>query len=179
MSKNENRSVAIVKLVAWSVVALVLIAMFVAMIVLRIGNVMHFETGFYIMSGSFYEDADTYNVGNISYTDDIKHIDVDWSAGKIDVVIWDGDGVKLEESGHGDVDRNKMRSRVDGDTLQIKFIKSGHAWFASQPEKSLVIYVPADMALSLGEVDIAAASADVTVGDMETDGTVVIACRPS
>jgi DUF4097 and DUF4098 domain-containing protein YvlB len=174
---NNNRSAAIVKLVIWSAVALILIAIFVLMLVMQTDGIISFGSGFHVSSRIYYEDAHLYNVGNITYSDEVKNIDVDWSAGKIDVVVWDGDAVKLEESGHGDIEQNKMRSRVDGNTLRIKFAKSGLKLSEDEYKKSLVIYIPKDIALTLGEIDIAAAAAEVTVGDSETAEAIVIACR--
>lgn len=172
---NNNRSAAIVKLVIWSVVALILIAIFAIMLFIGTDGIISFESGFQISSRIYYSDEDTYSVGNVSYGDEIKSIDVDWSTGKIDILVWDGDEVKLEEDGDDDLEQYKMRSRVEGDTLQIKFAKSGLRWDADNIEKSLVIYIPKDLALTLHEIDISAATAEVTVG-AEEDASEVIVC---
>lgn len=169
---NNNRSAAIVKLVIWSVVALILTAIFATMLMLDSNGIIRFSLG---QGSIFYNDPDSYSIGNVSYSDKITSIAVDWAEGKIDLVVWDGDEVKLEESGHGDDERYMMRSRVDGDDLEIKFAKSGLRWDSANLKKTLVIYIPKDLALTLHEIDISAAAAEVTVG-AEEDASEVIVC---
>ena len=154
---------AIVKLVAWSLVLLILVGLFAIMLLgntfdfINIGNISFF-------SSYVYDDPETYNVGDMEYSDMIYSLDISWIAGTVDIVASDGDSVKLVESGADDDDEALMRSKVKGGRLIVKFADSGISIFGNnrQPKK-LTVYIPASMCGSLQTLAVDGASSVLTV----------------
>ncbi len=171
--RADVRMSAVIKIVIWSFVALILIGILgIAIASSGGGNLFDLgfsfgETGFTLFGGYVYDDADTYGVGNCTYGESIKNINIDWTAGKVSLSVWDGEGVKVEESGRINNQKDQMRTRVIGDTLDIKFAASGIRWGNSTPAKQLYVYIPKDMAVSLGNISVNTASADVCLSDTE------------
>ncbi len=154
---------AIAKIIVWSVVLVILVGVFSSVMIL--GNVS-FEAlggGFSVISGYTYADADRYNVGNRSYTDEISGMDIEWTSGDIRIQVYGGEEIKLEESGAGESDTNFMRTRISGGVLYVKYVKSGIRWFSGIPEKSLTVYLPEKYAPEMNNIDIEAVSADVGI----------------
>ncbi len=150
----------VVKLVIWVIVAIALLSV-VGVILsgdgfpfgeIRVG-------GFALFGGYYYADGNDYNVGNREYNTDVTSIDLSWHAGTVNIVLYEGDSVKLSETGVGSKDEDKMRSRMIGDELVIKYAESGVWFFKRFSEKELTVYLPADTDLSGIEID--AASADI------------------
>lgn len=111
-----------------------------------------------------YNDAE-YQVGTIEWTNDIKRVQIDWTAGEINISYNDDDSFSYEEIVK-DKDRDdiKMRSRTDGDTLYIKFAKSG--LHQRGLEKDLMLKLPKDYQFE--DIDIDVVSADVTFTELYT-----------
>lgn len=161
--RSVEKSAAIVKLVAWSVVAVVLIALFA---LLMVGQSMNFLPigGFYFFGGEVYPDADSYSVGDATYKADIKELNIDWTAGDVNIITYDGEEIKIEEKGAGEKDENRMRTRLQGDRIDVKFIKSGKRVVASTPEKTLNVYIPESASDGRISLTVNTASADIYVG---------------
>lgn len=163
--KKGARGSAIVKLVIWAIVAAILIAIFASVMAMR--DTSGFDgviriSGFSLLGGEFYSDGDSYNVGNREYSERVTDIDVSWTSGSVSFGVWDGDTVKLEETGMGENEDNFMRSKVKDGKLIIKYVRSGLSFFKTYPEKDLTVLLPKSMASSLGDVEIETASANVT-----------------
>lgn len=173
MSENKTaRSGAIVKLVVWSVVLVILVSVFAVALSLRTFDIFSIS-GFSVLHGEIYDDHESYNVGEASYSN-IKNFSIHWTAGSVDIVVYDGEEVKLEESGAIGGEDDMMRSRAFGGTLEIRYIKSGYRWFGNIEEKDLKIYIPRTVAQELGTVEIFTSSADLRIGE---SGNESIACK--
>lgn len=167
---------AIVKLVAWSLVLLILVGLFALMLLgntidfINIGNISFF-------SSYVYDDPETYNVGDMEYDDMVYSLDISWMAGTVDIVVSDGDSVKLVESGADDDDEALMRSKVEGGRLIVKFADSGISIFGNnrQPKK-LTVYIPASMCRSLQTLAVDGASSVLTVDGGYGDKSESIFC---
>ena len=169
-----NKSAIVTRLVIWSVVSLLLISVFIAAMIdsgssgWNIGGIM-------FVKNEIYKDADSYNVGNKTYTDEIKNLDIHWTSGEINIVIREGDKVEIKESGAGDDEDFEMRSKIIGDTLDIRFVKSGlRTWHI--PDKKLTVYIPPSVAMSLEKIDVKIVSADVTVGNEDSKSSIAFSC---
>lgn len=173
MSENKTaRSGAIVKLVVWSVVLVILVSVFAIALSIRTFDIFSIS-GFSVLHCEIYGDHESYNVGEASYSN-IKKFSIHWTAGSVDIVVYDGEYVKLEESGAIGGEDDMMRSRAFGDTLEIRYIKSGYRWFENIKEKNLKIYIPRTVAQELGIVEIFTSSADLRIGE---SGKESIVCK--
>lgn len=159
MKKSNARSASIIKLVIWIVVLLILLSVFAS---LMVGYAFGRNKTFGV--STVYPDGDSYNVGSREYTVPVSDIEVDWLAGSLQILVWDEDNIKVEEEGEIKDEDEKLRSRIDGGKLQIKYVKSGFGFFRGMPTKKLTLYIPSSFAANLGEVDVAA------VGDVKING---------
>ncbi len=167
MSENRiNKGVAITKLVAWTIVAVILIALLSVLMVFHHGLNFSFSLG--IFGAEYYEDADKYSAGNAKYDSVINSIEIDWAVGKIIVTVYDGDEISVEESYSGSDQDDRMRTRISGDTLMIKFAKSGVKYINDPPKKTLTVRIPESMADRGIDLNISAAAADTDVSGSES-----------
>ncbi len=163
--KRINKGAAITKLVAWSVVAVILIALLSVLMVFHHGMNFSFSLG--VFGADYYEDAHKYSMGNASYDSVIDSIDIDWAVGKIIVTVHDGEEISVEESYLGSNDDDRMRTRIAGDTLMIKYAKSGVRYVNDPPKKTLTVRIPESMAQRGIDLNISAAAADTDVSGSE------------
>ncbi len=159
---KNNRGGAIVKLVIWSVVLIILAAIFALGLIFKNGFTINGSTSFSIISSYTYENAEKYSAGNTSYTGEVKELDIEWTAGDVKIVVYDGDEIKLEESGAGERGDNKMRTYLDNGTLHIRYARSGIRLFSDIPTKKLTVSLPEKYASALYEINIKAVSANIS-----------------
>ncbi len=115
-----------------------------------------------------YPNADKYTVGNREINDKIKNLDIDWVSGDITISFHDSDTVKVEERCSDDLkDSKKLHTWVDGDTLHVRFCKSGEMMLFKTPEKDLEILLPKDTKLS--EMSLDGSSCDCDVRDLTAE----------
>ena len=171
MNDNKtSKSGAIVKLIIWSVVLLILISLFATLMILNNGNAFGLKELPAIMTTYKYDFPEKYSAGDAVYTDEVKKLDIEWISGDVTVKVYDGDEVKLEESGAIDEDADKMRTYLGDGTLYVRYAKSGMRWFGSIFSKSLTLYLPEKYASALDKITLNAVSSDV-----KTEGDIV--CR--
>ncbi len=109
-----------------------------------------------------YEDADKYKAGNAEFTCSFDSVEIDWSAGSVDIKYHDSDTVKIEETSNKEVDENMtVHYYTDGKTLHVKYQKSGKVNTYLNLQKNLTLTLP--QTVSLEKLDIDTASADVKV----------------
>lgn len=154
---------AVIRIVIWSLVAVILTGALVAGIALRgfwsgLGN---FSIGF---SGNVY--SGDYNIGGGSVTERINAVSVDWISGKIDISVYDGDTVEINETEVEDEDY-KLRYRVENGKLTVHSEKSGFSFgIISRPKKELTIKIPRAYAENLKEIKISSTSADINLNGL-------------
>lgn len=123
----------------------------------------------YFNSGSYsYEDSG-FNTGDGKVTDEIKKLNIDWISGGVNISYHSSDDISLSEenlsSATTSLDDNlKLRYKVEGDTLQIKFCKSGVIPF--NLSKKLNIVLPEGTAFD--SVYVNTVSANFTFDTLET-----------
>ncbi len=159
----------IIKLIVWSVVLVTLVSLFGVMLTgnsfdfIKIGNIS-------FLGGYIYDDSETYNVGDAEYSDAVHSLDISWIAGSVDIVVSDGDTIKLIESGASENDEDLMRSKVENGCLIVKFADSGVKLFGKQQPKALTVSIPASMCGSVQTLSVDSASSCLTVDGAYGDG---------
>ena len=161
--EKRKKGGAIVKLIAWSLVAILLIMLMIGMMVSADNGFLTFGS-FSLLGGYFYDDCELYGVGNAEYDGEtVDSIDISWESGKVNVKIWDGDSFKVEEDGRIENDENTMRTRVDDGKLTVKFAKSGVRIFNKSYSKELTVWIPSAYAEKVKVIKVESASADISV----------------
>lgn len=163
--KNGPRIAAIIKLIAWSIVLVVLITVLLS--ALRSGE-SGCKGGFSVFGGITYADPASYDVGSREYSGELSCIYVDWQCGQLKLEVYDGETVKLEED-EVDDDDLKLRSKLVNGELTVKYMNSGLKLFSSYPKKTLTIYVPQKYATAIAKLDIDSASAKLEINSIVAD----------
>lgn len=138
-----NKSGKIVKIVLMSLLAMCLTAIMVCTIVFD-----NFNLGFFSINLGTYDEIGYSVSENITELDPekISNINIDWVSGEIEVSKSADGKMRISESARNgesiDYDE-RMRYQVSGDTLTVKFQKSGfHIGFYNYPSKKLIVELP-------------------------------------
>ena len=110
-----------------------------------------------------YADENKYSIGNFEYdAENIKTVDIEWIFGDITIVPGAKSGkLSVKEDADGVDEDLKMRCRVDGDTLRVKFCKSGfRSKMTPGAEKNVTVEIPDGVSLVVDAV-----SSDVLIGN--------------
>lgn len=156
---------AVVRIVIWSLAALILTGILVAGIALRgfWGKSGDFSI---VISGTTYADADSYKIGGGSVTEPINAVEVDWVSGKIEISVYDGETTEISENEISDEDY-KLRYRVENGRLTVHSEKSGFSFgIIGRPKKELTIKIPRAYAENLKEIKISSTSADTNLNGL-------------
>lgn len=141
---------AIVRIVIYSIVLLLLVALLLAG--LGIGTFMF-----------------QYNGGSSNYitgegtvvAEQIEKLQIDWAAGSINIVTADTDVITFTENGYGG-ENDRMAYTQNGSTLKISYSKPAiQIGFVSLPSKDLTITVPKDWECK--ELELDGASLDIRI----------------
>lgn len=163
--KAMNKGVktgTIVAIVCWSIVALLLITVLTASLTGGIGGFGNWAGGFGIgvidFGGGEYSVQGKYEVD----AKGIDDINIQWTAGRVNVEPYDGDTIRFEEGARRELeDKFKLIYEVNGATLNIKYLGSVFSW--NVPSKQLEMKVPKELAGKLSKFTVDSTSADVTV----------------
>lgn len=164
---------AVIRIVIWSLVAVILTGMLVAGIALKgaNGGLGDFSIG---ISGNTYADAGSYSIGGGSISERISAAEVNWVSGKIDISVYDGETVEISETAVNDEDY-KLRYKVENGKLTVHSEKSGFSFgFVSRPKKELAIKIPRAFAEDFSELKINSVSAEINVSGLTVSQTVEI-----
>lgn len=162
------KKTAIVRIVIWSVVALVLTGILISALVFKKNPDAP------IISNDYkYDNENEYSVGAIELSaTEFTSVRVDWISGNIYLHAYDGDKVKVEETSHDDIEEKyELRWLVKDNTLYIRPCKSMSSWNLADkiPTKDLFIYIPYDLAAMMDKVHIDNASASVNISGITAD----------
>lgn len=162
---------AIVRLVIWSVTALILIAMLVCGIVF--GGLFQngFGNGWSIgTTGGTYANADAYSVGNASISETVNELSVNWISGSVRIEAYDGSTVEISESPVSD-DDDRLRYLTENGKLTIQYRKSGFTiGIFKSGKKDLTIRIPQQAAENLKNVNIDVVSAKISATGLAITG---------
>lgn len=154
---------AVIRIVIWSLVALILTGVLVAGVVLKgfWGGLGDFSIG---VTGNVY--SGDYNIGGGSITEPINAVEVDWVSGKVDISVYDGDTTEIIENEISEEDY-KLRYRVENGRLTVHSEKSGFNFgIIRRPKKELTIKIPRTYAENLKEIKISSTSADININGL-------------
>lgn len=147
------------------------IAMVVCVVVLLCAVIVT-STGLFGGSGiGGYANAEKYTSGDTDIKDEIKNLDINWTAGQVKVAYHTGSTATLRETAKRQLsDDEKLQWWIDGDTLRVQFTKPGIRW--NMPEKELTITLPEGIELkqaaihtTSGDIEIPAMKAELLVLD--------------
>ena len=139
--------------------------------------------GVFKAMGFSYENADKYTAGETDISDSVKNLDIDWINGKVIVQYHDDSTILLREESKKKIGKDmEMRWWLDGDTLRVRYAKSGFRLLGFwNQEKELTLTLPEDIAFddvlieaTSGDLEIPALKAedltmDVTSGDINAE----------
>lgn len=162
------RKSAIVRIVIWSVVALVLTGILISALVFKKNPDAP------IISNDYkYDNENEYSVGTTELpATAFTSVRVDWISGSIYLHAYDGDKVKVEETSNDDIEEKyQLRWLVKDNTLYIRPCKSMSSWNLADeiPTKDLFIYIPNDLAVIMDEVEIDNSSACMSISGITAD----------
>lgn len=120
------------------------------------------------LSSYRYENADRYTAGECTLYDDVQRIEIDWISGNVTVQYHDEDYIAVSETASRTLDKdNLLHYWLDGDTLRIRFAKSGRFPSASLRDKDLILLLPRNTALR--DLSAETISADIFLQDITAD----------
>ena len=121
-------------------------------------------------AASGFENADKYSAGDAVITDTVRNLDIDWTSGNIIFEYHDGDTVEISETSRRPLGEDrKMRWKLDGDTLRIRFAKKEQSFFSFgfNQDKTLTVTLPESIKLS--DVAIDSTSGDVMIPSLTVE----------
>lgn len=157
-----SKASIIVRLIVWSLVAVILSSLLVFSLVFD-GSL-----SFIGIPGSYrYKNAEKYSSGDLDISDykDIKEIEIDWEKGSVDIALSDRNKLTVSEEGASG-DNDSMRWLVDEGKLTVRFSKSGFFLFGVRPKKDLTVRIPKKLMEELKFLEVDSVSADCTVKDV-------------
>ena len=140
------------------------VALIVVLVALAVGAWLMFGR---TAAGIGYPDEDKYTVGNASVSGEVNNLFVDWTAGKVTVEYYGGSEIKVEETANRTLsDDDKLRWWLDGDTLRVRYAKSGFR-VSFNLDKQLTVSLPRDLALK--SADISCTSGDLNIPALKAE----------
>lgn len=156
---------AILRIVIWSVVVVLLIGLLLGIMIFKENPNAPIIFG--EEQGYKYNNENEYTVGASDLSAEVfTSINVDWINGRVNVIAYNGDTVKIEETSTDNIEEKyELRWRVKENTLYIKPCKSSREWnlVNNIPAKELYVYIPEDLAIAMNRVQIDTASAEISV----------------
>lgn len=137
--------------------AAIIFIIVVVCLALTIGNLKTYK----------YADGDEYKAGDTQISDTVKDIEINWVAGKVSIVTYNGDDIVLSEESNGKLsEKQKMHWQLEGNTLRVQYAKSG-LFRINNISKDLTVKLP--KSLSLDDVNITVVSACVEAEILDAD----------
>lgn len=119
------------------------------------------------LPGYQFDDAGKYSSGDAEIAGPVKNLDIDWLSGAVHIAYHSGNSVLLSESSNKAIGADlRMRWRLDGDTLRVRFAKAGLRSYGNQ-EKELTVTLPEGLVLR--EAAIGATSGNLDIPALEAD----------
>lgn len=170
----NRRKSAIIRIVSWSIVAVILTGILVAGIG---GSVWNWNFGgfsfFGINSGNRYADADKYRAGG-GHIDgsDVTSLDINWVDARVTIEVYDGDTVRFSEKSKKNLsEKEQLHYYNKNGKLIIQYGKSEKHFLtfgSGMKHKELTIKVPEKTAAALEEIRVDTVTADTTITGMRT-----------
>ena len=120
---------------------------------------------FSFSSGTYYENAEKYSLGNATVSGKITALDLHWTSGKLILVTAEdgSDAVTLSETARLELtDEYRVHYWLDGEVLRVQYAASGQRAFPSNLNKTLTLTVPASLTAEKLTIETSSAEVDVT-----------------
>ncbi len=125
-------------------------------------------TGVWGLIGYNYANAEQYTPGGTAVEATVRNLEVDWIDGRITVAYHSEPTVLISETSKKDISGDlEMRWWLDGDTLRIRYAKSGLKRLSWNLQKELTVTLPEGMALQ--NVSLSATSSQIVVPSLTAD----------
>ena len=121
-----------------------------------------------LAGGITYPNADKYTAGDAKISGSVNSLFIDWTEGRVNIEYHAGSGVTVSETADRALSEDdKLRWWLDGDTLRIRYAKSGFRFSLTSLNKVLTVSLPegtvlksADIGSTSGDLNIPALAAD-------------------
>ncbi len=166
------RTAKIIRIVCWSLIAMVLLGVLIRSI--SNGN----DRGFGFIDFNLVrgigrsmqgETLDKETVYEIS-PDGIENLEIDWISGEVDVIPYEGNVILVTEYHSKDIDdEDKASVNKSGNTLNINFL-TGKRIFGNMSfnlRKSLKVQIPHELATNMVEIRIDGVSSEISLLDID------------
>ncbi len=160
---------AIIRMITGSLIAIFLVLLLA--FGLRDGNIFGFMHNFSFstnigVSSRSYQNSEAYAIGGNSIAaQDINDIEVNWLAGNVKILAYEGDEITFSETSTSALtEAEKLRYLVKDGKLTIQFSAPSRGlrmFFNSTPEKTLELKVPQQLATSLNRLMLDSVSAQL------------------
>lgn len=102
-------------------------------------------------------------------TESVQSLDLGWTAGQVEIVIGDGDEIRLEESSNGEItEKYALRCGVKDDTLYVRYTEPGKV-LENVPVKDLIVTIPQSLADDMKELRMDGTSAAWKLSGITTE----------
>lgn len=161
---------ASIRIVVWTIVAMVLFAA----LMVGIGGFSFPNLNFFSAGASYtYDNADQYSAGGATVAaSGIREIDVSWVSGEVNVTVYDGTEIRFSESSNKTLDEDdQLQYRVRDGKLTIQYTKPrrGLQIFNNTPSKTLELQIPSSMTLKKLSIDNVSSTVYVDAGHLYID----------
>lgn len=114
-----------------------------------------------------YDNAGQYTAGACTLEENVSHIEIDWLSGDVTVRYHDEDYIAVTETASRTLSKDaSLHFWLDGDTLRIRYAKSGKLRAANLPAKNLTLCLPRNA--DLEKLAVETVSADVFVREISS-----------
>ena len=158
--KRPISASAVVRLVIWSVVLCILVALFA---VSMVGDYLQLDWVGVSMLQSIvirYDEED-YTVGGGKSDAVITDLSIEWIAGSVTVVATEGNEIVISEDYDGEAEKMQLRWKIENRELSVKYCKPHRFIGKEATKKNLTVAIPTSMLASMGSVDIEGVDCDV------------------
>ena len=120
-------------------------------------------------TGLAFANADRYSAGDADLFSPVENLDINWTAGTVNIEYHSGTGILLRETSPKTLaEDDRFRWWLDGTTLRIQYAKPGFRLFSfSSPEKTLTVTLPEGTVLR--SATVRATSANVKAASLAAD----------
>lgn len=153
----------VIKIIILSILATTLLGVMLTLMI----NGEDVSSGLSFNFGYTYDDMG-YSVGDFTTDQTINEFDIDWVAGDINFELYDGDLISVSEKG-ANSDNYRLRYKIDGDKLSIKYKKSEWLFSLNNTSKNLTIKIPQSYSEQINSIEYDGASAGITVKNLNVE----------
>ena len=108
-----------------------------------------------------YPDGEMFTPGDVEISEPVRNLDIGWISGNINIAYHNDPTVVVSETSGKVIDeKNRMRWRLDGDTLRVRYAESGTR-MSFESEKNLTITLPEGTSLDSALFETTSGSVEI------------------